>query len=155
MEDRWAKLEEIVRRVVREEVAAIKTRPKREREAFTGFTAEQVAAWKAAFPAVDVDAEILKMKAWITANPAEAPKSQFGRFAHTWLTRQHNQASLRSIPTARPAPTPPNLCEYCLAPATASIGGIRSCDRHTREAMDRAPRPKMPGQVARAVAGAD
>src|SRR5690606_8347538 len=107
MEDRWAKLEEIVRRDVREELAGITKKPKLAivNGRWTGITEDQLSAWKEAFPAVDVDAELKKMAAWIVSNPALAPKSQVGRFVNSWLTKSQNQASLRSIPLERPRQT--------------------------------------------------
>jgi len=158
MEDRWAKLEEIVRRVVREELAGITKKPKLAivNGRWTGITEDQLSAWKEAFPAVDVDAELKKMAAWIVSNPALAPKSQVGRFVNSWLTKSQNQASLRSIPLERPRQTEvkQKLCSYCERVATGAPNGRWACDKHFRDAMDGTPVPRMVGVVAKPVSGA-
>jgi hypothetical protein len=115
VEDRWGKLEEIVRRVVREELAAMKLG--KQKLGFTngkwlGITEEQMTVWADAYPSCDLVVELKKAAAWIVSNPHLAPKSQFGRFLNTWFARQQNQLSIRSIPTRnehgaplrRPAP---------------------------------------------------
>jgi hypothetical protein len=55
--------------------------------------------WTEAYGSCDVQGELKKAAAWIVSNPHLAPKSQFGRFLNTWLARQQNQSSIRSIPT--------------------------------------------------------
>ena len=160
-EERWSKLEEVVRRVVREEIAALgknKNRLELINGRWSGITEPQLAAWRDAFPAVDIDGELKKMAAWIVSNPMMAPKSQIGRFVNSWLTKSQNQASLRSIPTTRaadPRAIAPSLCEYCLKPAAGSVNGIRHCSAHTDDAMYQRPRQKMPGVTPKAVAGGD
>ena len=157
MEDRWARLEEVVRKVVREEIAALgksKSRLAIVNGRWTGVTEDQMAAWREAFPAVDVDAELKKMAAWIVSNPMMAPKSQIGRFVNSWLTKSQNQASLRSIPTERDRPTAKKLCVYCDRVATGSVNGKWHCGEHTLNAMDNDPIPHMRGVVAKPVAGA-
>jgi len=110
-QDRWMKLAEIVRQVVREEIAGLRKKPKIDLVSgrWTGLGEEQLEAWEAAYPGVDVDAEVKKAAAWCLSNPDSAPKSQYGRYLNTWLSRQQNQASLRAIPTARQIQSPPNL----------------------------------------------
>ena len=158
-DDKWTKLEEVLRRVIREEIAALgkqKIRLGFEHGRWTGVTEEQMEAWKAAYGSVDIDSELKKMAAWIVSNPALAPKSNFARFINTWLTRTQNQASLRSIPTERERKAPPNLCEYCMAPAVGAINGRRHCRQHGNEAMDGVhPQKYMAGVTAKAVAGND
>jgi hypothetical protein len=69
MEDRWAKLEEIVRKVVREEIAALGSVKKAklgfENGRWVGVTQEQMEAWKAAYGMVDIDGELKRAAAWI------------------------------------------------------------------------------------------
>jgi hypothetical protein len=162
-EARW----ERVRQIIREEnermeariLAAVgKGRGKLEivNGRWTGVTEQQLSAWKEAFPAVDVDGELKKMAAWIVSNPMTAPKTQYGRFANSWLTRAQNQASLRSIPVERDRPTEvkKKLCAYCEHVAQGQVGGIWACDGHWQKAMDRDPVPHMRGVVAKPVAGA-
>jgi hypothetical protein len=51
-------------------------------------TAEQVAAWREAYPAVGLAAEFAKMRGWLASNPGRA-KSDRGlpRFVNSWLSR--------------------------------------------------------------------
>ncbi len=46
--------------------------------------------WQAeirANPGVDFAQELLKAEAWITTNPKRAPRRDFARFMHFWLSR--------------------------------------------------------------------
>lgn len=46
--------------------------------------------WQAevrANPGVNFAAEILKAEAWMISNPDRAPRKNFGRFLHTWLSK--------------------------------------------------------------------
>ena len=154
-ETRWAKLEEIVRRVVREELASLGKKPKIElvNGKWVGITEEQMNAWEAAFGALDLKAELAKAAAWIVSNPMQAPKSQLGRFLNAWFSKGQNQASLRSIPLERKTETKFKHCEYCQKIATGNVGGIWCCDGHTRDAMDRKPRVHMWGVQPKPVSG--
>lgn len=148
MEDRWAKLEEIIRRVLKEELAThgfkAKTKLSFEGGKWTGVTTEQIEAWKAAYGSCDVEAELKKMAAWIVSNPHLAPKSLYGRFINSWLARQQNASSIRSIPTrSEQVQEAKKICAYCPKPATGSVGGINCCDGHTHDAMDRKPVLKL------------
>lgn len=139
-EDRWAKLEEIVRRVVREEIAGLKKKAQItfERGRWNGITDEQRSAWREAYGSCDVEAELKKAGAWIVSNPHLAPRSQFGRFLNTWLARQQTTLSIHSIPTRSEAPRQ-RTCSYCEKPTTGSVGGIWYCNDHSLDAMDRKP----------------
>lgn len=141
MEDRWAKLEEIVRRVVREELSTIqgkKPKLKFEGGKWTGMTSEQLEVWKAAYPAVNVDEQIRLAAAWIVSNPNDAPKSNFARFLNAWLERHQNRAAIRSIPTDKKllSSGEPRLCHYCDKRATGTVSGIPTCSAHVHDAMD-------------------
>jgi hypothetical protein len=155
MEDRWAKLEEIVRRVVREEVASLKKKPKIEllNGKYIGISADQMEAWRAAYAAVDLESEIRRAAAWCISNPAQAPKDH-ARFLNAWMSREQNRAAIRSIPLDRPTEVKKKLCAYCDAVAQGQVGGIWACDGHWQKAMDRDPVPHMRGVVAKPVAGA-
>jgi hypothetical protein len=159
VEDRWGKLEEIVRRVVKEEIAALGKKSKLKLELvngrWVGISEEQMSAWSEAFPGVEIDAELKKMAAWVVSNPMMAPKSQLGRFVNSWLTKTQNQASLRSIPTVRPAEIKQKHCAYCPAIADGSMDGIWYCSAHRDDAYERKPRRHMLGVVAKPVAGND
>lgn len=158
MEDRWAKLEEIVRRVVREEISALavvkKVKLGFENGRWTGITEEQMEAWKAAYGMVDIEAELKRAAAWIVSNPHLAPKSQLGRFLNTWFAKGQDRASIRSIPSRTEEPPKKKACAYCHADATGSVGSILCCSKHVADAMDGKPR-RMLGVVAAPVAGSD
>jgi hypothetical protein len=144
LEDRWVKLEEIVRRVVREELAAMKLGKQKLgfiNGKWIGVTEEQMTVWADAYPSCDLVVELKKAAAWIVSNPHLAPKSQFGRFLNTWFLRQQNQLSIRSIPTRNDAPTGVTKCAYCEAAKMGVVNGIPHCRQHTNDAMDERPRP--------------
>ena len=155
---KWDRLEALLRRVVREEISVLgknKSRLEIKNGRWVGVTEDQIAAWKEAFPAVDVDAELKKMAAWVVSNPMMAPRSQWGRFANSWLTKSQNQASLRSIPTERKPEVPRlKLCAYCEKVGEGQVNGRWACDTHWKNAMDGDPVPHMRGIVAKPVAGA-
>src|SRR3990167_503157 len=159
MEDRWAKLEEIVRRVVREEISSLGKKPKIEfvNGLWTGITEQQMSAWKAAYGAVDIEGELKKAAAWIVSNPHLSPRTQVGRFLNTWFGRTQNTASLRSIPGGkRDEPGPgKKLCAYCDQVSTGLVNGISHCRAHGLDAMDCKPIPRMKGVEPKAVAGND
>jgi hypothetical protein len=155
-EDRWAKLEEIVRRVVREEVQAL---GKKGTISFKNGRWEisdtDMRLFREAYPSVDIDKELREAAVWIVTHPVEAPKSKYGAFLATWFKKHQNVASIRAVSRPEPKPALPNLCEYCLSPASGSVNGIRYCREHANDAMDMKPRGRMPGVQAKAVAGGD
>ena len=163
-EDRWTKVREIVReeceRIEARIVAVLQKHGKAKLEfvngRWVGVTPEQLEAWKAAYGAVDIEAELKKAAAWIVSNPHLAPKSQFGRFINTWLSRTQNTSSIRSIPTrSEMHQEHKKLCVYCSKVATSSPNRIWACDDHTLDAMDQKPAPMFKlGVVAKPVAGA-
>ena len=148
-EDRWAKLEEIMRRVVGEELDArgvkVKTKLGFINGKWTGITTEQLSAWRVAYGAVSIDEELKKMAAWIVSNPLQAPKSNFARFVNAWLSKQQNFSSIRSIPT-QSNPMTPLICAYCSSPASGSTGGYKHCS--SRECFDRAMGGEKPRKTA-------
>ena len=154
--DKWGKLEEIVRRVIREELRALGKKPRIDlvNGKWVGITEEQKEAWSAAYGALDLDAELKKAAAWCVSNPHLSPKSQIGRFLNTWLAKGQNAASLRSIPVERPTEVKAKLCGYCSKPSTGNVNGIPYCNDHSLDAMDMKPR-RMLGVVAKPVAGRD
>lgn len=120
-----------------------------------GIGNDEMTAWGAAYPAVDVDAELKRAAAWIVSNPNLAPRSQFGRFIGTWLARTQNQLSLRSIPSRQEvAEIKRRACAYCSADSTGSVNGIQHCRAHYNDAYEERPR-RMLGVVAKPVAGSD
>jgi hypothetical protein len=71
-----------------------------------------VARWKAAYPAVDVEAELRAAYEWQAANPARR-KSNWARFLVNWLKRAQDRASAfprgghQPLPPPSPPPPPP------------------------------------------------
>lgn len=161
MEDRWAKLEEIVRRVVKEEISALGKKPRITlvNGKWVGITQEQKEAWAAAYGAVDIEGELRAAAAWIVSNPDKAPSAQVARFLNTWLSRSQQRSAIRSIPTQSERQAQSlKLCSYCTETASAKISGIWACSGHTQDAMDGRPIPMMKsmlGVVAKPVAGRD
>jgi hypothetical protein len=159
-EDRWQKLEQILKRVVDDALDSRGLRAKTKlgfvNGRWTGVTDEQLEAWKAAYGAVDIEAELKRAAAWIVSNPTMAPKNQHGRFLNTWLSRTQNQSSLRSIPTRSEPQQGPGLklCAYCERVATAKVSGVSHCSDHGRDAMEGRPVPMFKNAVvAKPVAG--
>lgn len=136
-EDRWKKVEEIVRRVVSEEMDArgfkLKAKLSFSGGRWIGVTEEQQEAWKLAYPSVNIQQQLQLAAAWIVSNPTLAPKSNYPRFLNTWLTRQQNQASIHAIPSVRSIVT--KTCAYCEKKATGTVNGYDACDSHTDKAM--------------------
>lgn len=157
-EDRWAKLEEIVRRVVREEVQTLKQAGKKTKVRFMNgrwqVSDEDMALFREAYPAVDIEKEMKEAAVWIVMNPGKAPVSDYGAFLQRWFKTNQNQMSLRSIPSERPTEVKRRLCAYCDRTHTGTVNGIPHCDAHSHDAMDMKPR-RMLGVVAKPVAGVD
>lgn len=59
--------------------------------AFIGIAALQQSSWKAAYPATDVDCEVLRAASWLMANPANR-KGNYVRFLTNWLSRAQDKA---------------------------------------------------------------
>ncbi len=56
-----------------------------------GVASNDLALWRAAYPAVDITAELLAAFAWTQANPANR-KSNYRRFLTNWLKRAQDRA---------------------------------------------------------------
>lgn len=146
-EQRWKKVEEIVRKVVSEEMDArgfkLKAKLSFSGGRWVGITEEQQEAWKLAYPSVNIQQQLQLAAAWIVSNPTLAPKSNYPRFLNTWLTRQQNQASLHAIPTARTIQH--KTCDYCEKPSSGFTNGHNACDEHFAKAMygERPPKLKL------------
>jgi hypothetical protein len=159
MEDRWLKLEEILRRVLREELSTTfqqkgKAKVRFEGGKFVGLGPVEIAALEAAYPAVDVKQELLEAAAWIVMNPQDSPKSNYGAFINTWLKKHQNRSAIRSIPTRNDLLEQKRKhCAYCEAVATGNVGGRWACSTHMRDALDGKPPGHMWGVVAKPVAG--
>lgn len=133
--DNWQRLEELLRRVIREELPSLgKKKPqiKFELGKWTGISEEHLSSWREAYPAVDIPAELKRAAAWIVSNPSQAPHSQVGRFLNSWLAKAQNQASIRSIPNSPPR----RVCSYCGNPSTGSVNGYEHCAEHKVAALE-------------------
>lgn len=63
-----------------------------------GISCDDRAAWQKAYPACDIDRELLAMIEWAKANPAKAHKKNYRRFITNWLTRsQERGGGMRSV----------------------------------------------------------
>jgi len=142
VEDKWAKLEEIFRRVVREELSTWNPQKKKTKVEFVngkfvGLGEQELSALQAAFPAVDLQKELREMIAWILMNPNVAPKSNYAAFIHRWLGKHQAQASIRAIPTRNDyLQEQKKFCAYCQKPRVGIVNGIAHCSAHTIDAMD-------------------
>lgn len=58
---------------------------------FFGLNGDHFGRWSRAYPAVDVEAEVLRAAAWVEANPANR-KSNYLRFITNWLSRAQDKA---------------------------------------------------------------
>ena len=157
-EDRWNKLEEIVRRVVREELSGLKKKPelKLVNGQITGITADLMSSWEAAYGSVDIPSEIRRAAAWLMSNPQGVPKN-ITRFLNNWFTKIQDRAAIRSIPAQQERrEIKRRACAYCSADSVGNWGGYEHCTdpQHKQWAIDGMPR-RMLGVVPKPVAGAD
>ena len=53
-----------------------------------------IASWRGAYPDVNIEAEIAKMRAWLLSNQSKRPVSQIHRFCNLWLSKQQKIAEL-------------------------------------------------------------
>lgn len=64
-----------------------------------GITETDRREWHTAYPACDIDVELVRMTCWLRANPAKAHKKLWRRFITNWLTRQQERGGgMRSRP---------------------------------------------------------
>ena len=70
-----------------------------------GITAEDRAAWAAAYPACDVARELAAAGEWLRANPEKARKSRWRSFLVRWLSRSQDRGGGK--PSNRPGAPPP------------------------------------------------
>lgn len=162
-EDRWAKVREIVReeceRIESRILAVLEKHGQKPKLGFLngkwiGVTDPQLEAWKAAYGAVDIEAELRKAAAWIVSNPTLAPRKDYGRFLNSWMSKTQDRSAIRSIPTRNEPGPSKKLCEYCDKVATGNPNRIWACDEHFTKAMHHEPVPMFKNTVtAKPVAG--
>lgn len=121
-----------LRQIVREELEArfprkLKTQSKiiLNGKGFEGISEEQMSAWKAAYPLVDLRECLSLGWAWCVSNPEKAPKSNYGRFLNTWLRKTQNARSAQEIPRPESRKV---KCRSCGSGSWISISGGR-CER--------------------------
>lgn len=51
------------------------------------ITPEDISLWEKAYPGVNIEGQLLKMEAWLDANPDRRPKKDYKRFITGWLSR--------------------------------------------------------------------
>jgi hypothetical protein len=51
---------------------------------------DRLGIWRKAYPACNIDQQLLRMHAWLRENPERAPKSNYGTFITTWLRKEQN-----------------------------------------------------------------
>lgn len=71
---------------------------------FGGLLEQDKNRWRIAYPAVDIEQLLLRMEAWIMANPSKRKKI-YGRFINNWLAAEQDNA-LRRPSTGQTAPLP-------------------------------------------------
>ena len=82
-----------------------------------GVTMEMSQEWSRAYPAVDVPAELLKMRAWALSNPTKQKTSTgIARFVNAWLSKAQDQAG--KVPVGN------SLAEHRLQTMHQLTGGI-------------------------------
>lgn len=82
---------------------------------FVGIGDEQRARWTAAFPAVDIEAEILKAAVWQSANPAKR-KKRYEAFFSRWFDRaQERGGNARTKKSTSALPPVPDGVKFFAA----------------------------------------
>lgn len=64
-----------------------------------------IGLWREAYPTVDIEAEMSRMRVWIISNPRKAQKKNWLRFCSAWLSR--------SASVAGPKFRERNVAAYC------------------------------------------
>lgn len=65
-----------------------------------GITEDDKSAWEKAYPACDIDRELLAMIEWAKSNPKKAKKENYRRFIVNWLSRsQEKGGGMKSNPS--------------------------------------------------------
>lgn len=62
---------------------------------FEGITDDDVAAWRTAYPDIDINQEIVRAEQWLLSNPSKANKKLWRKFLVGWFTRANEKAENR------------------------------------------------------------
>lgn len=73
-----------------------KIQPNKAGDTWLGITPDKFQFWKSTFPALDIQQELSKMLAWISANP-KYKKKNYERFIVNWLTSNQDRARPNSF----------------------------------------------------------
>jgi len=117
VEDKWLRLEEMVRRVIGEEFDKRKRKVIHRNgiilngKGFEGISEELLTSWKVAYPLVDIGQHLSLAAAWCKSNEEKAPRSQYARFLNSWLKREHNEEASRQAPKTVQKKMKCRLCE--------------------------------------------
>ena len=63
-----------------------------EKKKFLNIDIEDMAGWKDAYPAVDVDQQLKEMREWLLADPSRE-KSNYKKFINNWLSSEQSKAA--------------------------------------------------------------
>lgn len=96
---------------------------------FVGPVGDHFDRWKKAFPATNVEAEVLRAAAWVMANPAKR-KAEYLRFLTSWLSRAQDRAGPVAHGEQRHAPRPQSNHDRRAEFATAIFDGLEEAFRH-------------------------
>lgn len=86
------------------EIPAASRKPRRSRtyrigwseeSGFTGISDDDIARWKAAYPAVDLTVETAKAHSWLVDHPAKARRSNYGQFLGGWFSRVQDRGGTK------------------------------------------------------------
>lgn len=61
-------------------------------QSFEGIEAKDTQSWKDAYPLVDVQRELVRMKEWILSNPSRSKKTLWRKFITGWLQKEQDKA---------------------------------------------------------------
>lgn len=67
-----------------------------EERKFFNILIEDKSGWKDAYPAVDIESELRKMREWLLANPSKR-KSNYRKFINNWLSREQDKGGSQKI----------------------------------------------------------
>ena len=77
---------------------------------FENITEKDNTIWRKAYPACDIEAELNKMAAWLSANPTRK-KSNYKKFITNWLSRQQDRGGSKTNGTEKWTPKEPQPWE--------------------------------------------
>lgn len=135
-------IEEIVLRVVRDQISASRARREKnpadlstengvariawneQRGEFTGITDERLAEWRGAYPDLDVTLSLKRAAQWMAANPARRKKN-VERFLVNWLASDARRAK----PAPAPSPSAPSAAAPSAPQRPAPLCSVDGCER--------------------------